>query len=201
MLFSCWWETTEKQKLRSKVTKCNSEENVRLKRCNNNKKKNASFFVSARTYVCVRLYVYNQGVYSCCAPVFIYRPYFSVDVNAFVCTAVTRTSQWTLCCLAGSSRPTPLSSSKLRLRLYAKFSGLTVTSCDASEGLWGWGWINTLLPCSLHAPDSSCSSWFSTWRCSRTYRTNTAMFKWIPQQECILFIEQDYLCETFVLDS
>ncbi len=108
-------------------------------------------------------------------------------LNVFVCTAVPRTSQWALCCLTDSSSPIPLSSSKLRLRLYVKFSGLMVTSCGASEGLWGSSWVNTL-PCSLHAPDSSRSSWFSTWRCSRTYSTNTAMFKCIQQQQWISFI-------------
>lgn len=78
MLFSCWWATTEKQKLRSTASKCNSVENVRLKRRNNNNnKKNGSFFVSTCTYVCVGLYVYNHAVFSWCAPVFIYRLYLS----------------------------------------------------------------------------------------------------------------------------
>ncbi len=145
------------------------------------------FSLSPRTHMFVSASMYI--ITPCCQGVHLCLTISCTSVlNGFVCTAVPRTSQWALCCLADSSSPTPLSSSKLRLRLYVKFSGLMVTSCGASEGLRGSSWVNTLLPCSLHAPDSSCSSWFSTWRCSRTYSTNTAVFTCSQQQQWISFV-------------
>lgn len=139
-----------------------------LKNCSggvNKKPKKSRLLSWARICLCLPLCLIT--VFAWCAPVFLYRPYFTVD-HVFVRTPLT--SQWAPCCLGGSSSPTLLSSSKLRLRLYAKFSGFMVTSRGASEGLRGSGWVNTLLLCS-HDTSSSRNSWFSIWRWSRTYNT------------------------------
>lgn len=74
--------------------------------------------------------------------------------------------------LTGSSRPTPLSSSKLRLRLKA-----AVSRWAPPDRLLGSPRC-TLLPCSLAARDSSWSAaWLSACRCSMTLN-NTGQYMW-----------------------
>lgn len=94
----------------------------------------------------------------------------------FISTKLLRrrqTGHWELLQYLGvSSRPAPLSSSKLRLRLKAAASCWT-----PPERLVGSAWC-TLLPCSLAARDSSRSrAWLSAWRCSITWEKTSQYFK------------------------